>query len=191
MEAAVAKGSKTRSKTEDKAGHSAKADDKPEDKSEDKPSKIILVTGKDPTPDEGEAILEQEWKRSGDLSCPVFRLGLGLVHGEISPKLAWAVNALIGVANASVDIKPYRRLALKQVRYIAVCEAHYRDGCAWGVEGAGARAAEMLRGWPAEGTAAYMWAEYKAYRKILREAGVVRDGDDNPGYRWIDTLGKS
>ena len=44
---------------------------------------------------------------------------------------------------------------------------------------------EKLRGQLAEAGPDMMWADYKHVRKVLREAGAVRD-DDDAGYQWVD-----
>ena len=136
----------------------------------------------------GEAAMEQAWLKSGDLHILADRIGLGLLRGEIPPALAWVHKALLDLANSKVDIKPYSKAARRLVRYIAVREAHDREGLTW--EEAPARAAEMLRGEPAAASPDWMWKEYKAMRKAMRDVGAVRD-DDDPGYSWVDLSDKS
>ena len=136
--------------------------------------------------DEDEALMEDVYRTTGNLHVLADRLCLGLQRGEVSPALAWVHKHLLGLANASVNIKPYRRLALRQVRYLAVREAHDREGYTW--EEAPDRAAEVLRGQPAAAGRDWMWKEYLEYRKALRAAGVP---DDDPGYRWVDQPDKS
>jgi hypothetical protein len=137
---------------------------------------------------EDEAAMEHAWKVSGDLHVIVDRLGLGLLHGEVSPALAWVHKALLDLANSKVNIKPYAKAARSLVRYIAVREAVYRDGCKW--HEAPRRAAEMLRGQGAKASPGWMWKEYRKVRKALRDAGAVRD-DADPGYCWDDPPDKS
>jgi hypothetical protein len=135
-----------------------------------------------------EAAFENAWKVSGNLHVIADRLALGLLRGEVSPVLAWVHKVLLDLATASVDIKPYAKQARSLVRYVAVREAHDREGYSW--DEAPDRAAELLRGQPAEAGRDWMWEEYCKVRKALRDAGAVRD-DDDPGYRWIDLPDKS
>jgi hypothetical protein len=148
--------------------------------------RLKLVVGKDPTPDEEEEIIENAWKTSGDLHVIAGRLARCRMRNEPPPE--WVHKALLDLADASTDLEPYRRLARRQARYVAVREAHDREGLSW--EKAPVRAAEMLRGQPAEAKPSYMWKEYCTMRKALRDAGAVRD-DDDPGYRWVDLPDKS
>ena len=141
-----------------------------------------------PVSDEDEALIEDVWKTTGNLHVLADRLCLGLQRGEVSPALVWVHRALLDLANASVDIKPYAKQARSLVRYIAVREAHYRDKLPW--DEAYAHAAEVLRGWPAGASADWMKKEYTRVRKALRDAGAVRDDDDH-GYRWFDLPDKS
>jgi hypothetical protein len=129
-----------------------------------------------------EAAIRNTWKVTGNLHVLADRLGLGLLHGEVSPALAWVHEALLELANASVNTKPYAKTARSLVRYIAVREAHYREGVPW--DKAPDRAAEMLRGKPAAAGRDWMEKEYKKVRKALRDAGAVHDDDDH-GYRWL------
>jgi hypothetical protein len=136
--------------------------------------------------DEDEAAAEHAWKVSGDLHVIAVRLGMCRLRNEPPP--AWVHKALLALAAVSVDIKPYARAARSLVRYVAVREAVYRDGCSW--DDAPDRAAEALRGQPAEAGRDWMWKEYCRVRKALRDAGAVRDDDDH-GYRWVDPPDKS
>jgi hypothetical protein len=141
--------------------------------------------GRDPTtPEEQEAAIESAWRVSGDLHVIADRLAMCRLRGEPPP--AWVHKALLDLADASVDIKPYAQRARRLVRYIAVREAHDRDGLSWSK--ATETAAEKLHGWPARGSAETMWKEYKEFRKALTAAGV---DDDDPGYRWIDLPDKT
>jgi hypothetical protein len=135
---------------------------------------------------EAEAAMEHAWKTSGSLHVLANRLGLGLLHGEVSPALAWVHKALLELAAVSVDIKPYAQAARQLVRYVAVREAHDREGLSW--EDAKDHAVEVLRGQPAEAERDTMWTAYKEVRKALRDAGVH---DDDPGYRWVDLPDKT
>jgi len=128
-----------------------------------------------------EAAIEHACRVSGDLHLIANRLGLGLLRGEVSPALAWVHKALLDLANSKVDIKPYAKAARSLVRYVAVREAHDREGLTW--DNSWERAAEMLRGEPAAASAETMRAEYKKVRRALRAAGT---SDDDPGYRWVD-----
>jgi hypothetical protein len=127
-----------------------------------------------------EAAIENAWRVSGDLHIIADRLA------NCAGVPAWVHKALLDLANASVDMKPYARQARSLVRYAAVREAHDHEGLSW--EKAKARAVERLRGQPAEATAGTMWGDYKRVRKALRAAGVP---DDDPGYRWVDLPDKS
>jgi len=147
-----------------------------------------MVTDSDRLATDDEAAIENASKMSGNLLILAHRLGLGLVHGEVSPALAWVHKALLDLATASVKTKPYAKTARSLVRYIAVREAHDREGYSW--EGAYVRAAEMLRGEPAEASPGWMEKEYKKVRKAFRDAGAVHD-DDDPGYCWDDPPPKS
>ncbi len=137
---------------------------------------------------EDEAAIEEAWKASGDLFLVAMRLAACREHNEPPPE--WAIKALFDRADAEVDLKPYAREAIERTRYVAVYEAHYRDGLVWDPD-AYERAAELLRGQPAGRTrrgtratrARAMRASYEQLRKTLREAGIA---DDDPGYRWID-----
>jgi hypothetical protein len=135
-----------------------------------------------------EAVMEHAWKTSGSLHVLANRLGLGLLRGEVSPALAWVHRNLLELANSKVDIKPYAKAARSLVRYIAVREAHDREGYSW--DDAPIRAAEVLRGAPAEASSGWMWKEYCKVRKAFRDVGAVRD-DDDPGYCWDDPPDKS
>jgi hypothetical protein len=126
-----------------------------------------------------EAAIKNAWKVSGNLHILANRLGLGLARGEVSPALAWVHKELLDLANVSVDTKDYAKQARSLVRYVAVREAHDREGLTW--DNTWERAAEMLRGQPAAASAETMRAEYKKVRKALRAAGT---SDDDPGYRW-------
>jgi hypothetical protein len=134
-------------------------------------------------PADDEVAIENAWRESGDLHIIANRLGMGLLRGEIPPALAWIHRALLDIANVSVNTKPYAKLARSLVRYVAVREAHYREGLPW--ERAYERAAEMLRGQPAHASGDWMKKEYERVRKAMRDAGTVRDDDDS-GYRWDD-----
>jgi hypothetical protein len=140
---------------------------------------VIAETGDQRAAD--EAATENAWRVSGDLHIIANRLGLGLLRGEVSPALAWVHKALLDLANASMDIEPYARAARSLVRYVAVREAHDREGLTW--DNSWERAAEMLRRQPAAASAETMRAEYKKVRKALRAAGT---SDDDPGYCWVD-----
>jgi hypothetical protein len=182
----------------------------------------------DPSPVEEEAISESAWLASGDLNLLAVEVGMRRLHNEPPPE--WLHKALLGLAVAAVDTKPYARLmcetlaaavgmcrlrneppqewlhkallnfvsesekatpymkkvrslARSLVRYVAVREAHDREGLPW--EAAAERASEMLRGQPARASSNQMWAEYKRVRGLMRTAGTVRDAVD-PGYSWID-----
>jgi hypothetical protein len=137
---------------------------------------------------EDEAAIENTWKESGNLRIVADRIGLGLLRGEVSPALAWVHKVLLELATASVDMKSYAKQARSLVRYIAVREAHDRDGYSW--DDAPIRAAEVLRGAPAQASSGWMWKEYCKVRKAFRDAGAVRD-DDDPGYEWVDPSDKS
>jgi hypothetical protein len=132
--------------------------------------------------DEDEAVTEAAWRETGNVRLIAMRVA------ELPDAPAWVKKALFDLADASLDIKPYAKAARRLVRYVAVREAHDRHGLSW--EKAKAWAAERLRGEPAEAEPDMMWADYKAVRKALRDAGCVRD-DDDPGYRWVDLPGKS
>ena len=155
--------------------------------------KIVADTRKRRAAD--EAAIENAWKVSGDLHVIANRLGMCRLRNEPPP--AWVHKALLDLASMSVDIKPYAKEARSLVRYVAVREAHDRDGVSW--KEAKHRAAERLRGQPAEATAETMWNEYKKVRKALRALGVPGPGvldvqqldDDDPGYRWLDLPDKS
>ena len=142
-----------------------------------------MVTDSDRLATDDEAAIENASKMSSNLLILAHRLGLGLVHGEVSPALAWVHKALLDLANASIDTKPYAKQARSLVRYVAVREAHDQEGLSW--EDAKDRAVEMLRSQPAAANRDWMWKEYMKVRKALRDAGAVRN-DDDPGYRWID-----
>jgi hypothetical protein len=132
-----------------------------------------------------EEAIEHTWKVSGNLHILADRLGLGLARGEVSPALAWVHKALLERAEASRPKAETKRIgqdAVKRARYVAVREAHDREGLLW--ENAYARAAELLHGQPAGASAETMRRDYKEMRKSLREAGVR---NDDPGYRWVDT----
>src|SRR5262249_52061711 len=152
-------------------------------KKDGKWSKIVLVAGKDPTPEEQEAAIENAWRVSGDLRIIACRLGMCRTRNEPPP--AWVHNALRELADTSrptAETERYQRDAVRLVRYVAVRDAHDREGLSW--EKAKERAAEKLRGAPAEAEADMMWTDYKSVRKALRAAGLA---DDDPGYRWCDT----
>jgi hypothetical protein len=136
--------------------------------------------------DEDEAAAEHAWKVSGDLRVIATTIGFCRLRGEPPP--AWAHKALLELAAVSVNIKPYAKAARSLVRYIAVREAHDREGLTW--PSAYVRAAEMLRGEQAEASSSWMEKEYKKVRKAFRDAGAVRD-DRDPGYEWVDPPGKS
>jgi len=146
--------------------------------------KIVADTRKRRAAD--EAAIENAWKVSGDLHVIANRLGMCLLRNEPPP--AWVHKVLLDLANASVDTKPYHKAARSLVRYIAVREAHYREGVPW--DKAPDRAAEMLRGKPAAAGRDWMEKEYKKVRKAFRDAGAVHD-DDDPGYCWDDPPPKS
>jgi hypothetical protein len=129
----------------------------------------------------GEAAMEHAWKVSGDLHVIANTIGFCLLRDEPPP--AWVHKALLDLANASIDTKPYAKQARSLVRYVAVREAHDQEGLSW--EDAKDRAVEMLRSQPAAANRDWMWKEYMKVRKALRDAGAVRN-DDDPGYRWID-----
>jgi hypothetical protein len=139
--------------------------------------------------DEEEACLEEEWRRSGRLHCLADRLGLGLLSGEVSPALAWVHKALLDVANGSIDTKPYAKQAVSLVRYLAVREAHDRDGLS--LTKAAESASKKLRGWPAGAAPGTMKKEYKLFRKALRAAGIIAERDKDSGYRWVERAGIS
>jgi hypothetical protein len=128
-----------------------------------------------------EATIENAWRVSGDLR--VIAMHMAFCRSRNEPPPAWVVKALFDLADTSLDIKPYAKAARRLVRYVAVREAHDRDGLSW--PQAVKQAVEKLRGQPAKASADWMWKEYKAARKALRAAGSVRD-DDDPGYRWVD-----
>jgi hypothetical protein len=131
-----------------------------------------------------EAAIEEAWRKSGDLHVIAVRLSMCRMRNEPPPE--WLCKVVHDLAHASVDAKPYAKEARSLVRYVAVREAHDRDGVSW--KEAKHRAAERLRGQPAEATAETMWAEYKKVRAALRDAGV---SDDDPGYRWVDLPDKT
>lgn len=133
-----------------------------------------------------EAAIENAWRETGNLRVIADRVGLGLLHNEISPSLAWVHKALLDLADASVDIRPYAKEAHRLVRYVAVREAHDREGLSW--EDAKKRASEKLRDAPAAAGPEMMWKDYKHVRAALRAAGI---GEDDPGYRWVDLPDKS
>jgi hypothetical protein len=128
-----------------------------------------------------EAAAENAWRASGDLHILATEVGLCRLHNKPPPE--WLHKALLDVANASVDTAPYAKVARSLVRYVAVREAHDREGLSW--DKAMKRAAEMLRGQPAAASPLRMWAEYKKVRRWMRAAGTVCD-DDDAGYHWID-----
>jgi hypothetical protein len=136
--------------------------------------------------EDDEAAIERTWNVSGNLHILADRLGLGLQRGEVSPALAWVHKALLMLADGSVDKKPYAQEARDLVRYVAVREAHeqgVREGKKVSWEEARMRAAETLRGHPAEAQPEYLWKVYKRWRKALR---VVRPDlhKDDPGYSF-------
>jgi hypothetical protein len=136
--------------------------------------------------DDDEVAMEEAWRVSGDLHVIADRLAMCRLRNEPPP--AWVHEALLALADAAVDIKPYARQARSLVRYVAVREAHDREGLSW--EKAKERAAEMLQGQPAEAGPDMMWREYRKVRAALRAVGAVH-GDDDPGYRWIGLPDKS
>jgi hypothetical protein len=134
--------------------------------------------------------VENAWWLSGDLNLLAVEVGMCRMRNEPPPE--WLHKALLDLAAASEADKPYakaaRRLAPSLVRYVAVREAHDREGLSW--DKAPERASERLRGQPAEASPNHMWSEYKRVRKLMRAAGTVRD-DDDPGYHWIEDPPKS
>jgi hypothetical protein len=128
-----------------------------------------------------EAVIQNAWRMTGNLHVIADRLAFCRLRNEPPP--AWAVEDLTAVANASVDIKPYAKAARSFVRYVAVCEGHYREGLPW--DKAKEWAAEKLRGQPAEASAEWMMKEYSRVRKALRAAGIP---DNELGYHWVDDL---
>jgi hypothetical protein len=131
-----------------------------------------------------EAAIENAWRVSGDLHVIANRVASCRLRNEPPP--AWVHKALLDLADASVDIKPYAQEARRLVRYIAVRDAHDHEGLSW--EKAKERASEKLRGTPAEAGPDMMWKDYKRVRAALRAAGVH---DDDPGYRRVDLPDKS
>jgi hypothetical protein len=131
-----------------------------------------------------EADIKNAWKVSRNPHVITDRLALCRLRNEPPPE--WTHKALLDHANAQMDMKSYAKEARSLVRYVAVREAHDRDGLSW--EDAKVAAAEMLRGQPAEASPDRMWAEYRKVRKALRAAGVR---DDDSGYRSIDLPDKT
>jgi hypothetical protein len=130
-----------------------------------------------------EAAIENAWLVSGDLNVIIIRLALCRARNEPPPE--WVLKALRELACISrptAEIERYQRDAIRLVRYVAVRDAHDREGLSW--EKAKERAAEKLRGAPAAAEADMMWLDYRAVRKTLRAAGLSKD---DPGYRWSDT----
>jgi len=163
---------------------------------------VTLVTSAVPTKPEIEAILENasDWV-SGNLRGIADRLAMCRLRNEPPPE--WACNAVRDLADLAdvVTNKKILQIGRQLTRYVAVREAHDRDGLTW--DEAPRRAAAMLRGTPAEGEPSTMLAAYKEVRKAMRDARVARKAmrdarayrpaleraldDDNPaGYRWID-----
>ena len=131
--------------------------------------------------DEDEAAIEQAWLVSGSLDIIALRLFECTQRNEPPPSWTWKALRDLAAASRPEGDKRYAQSARRLVRYVAVREAHDHEGLSWSK--AAERAAEMLRGWPAEAEAETMWKDYKEVRKALRAAGVP---DDDPGYRWID-----
>jgi hypothetical protein len=135
--------------------------------------------------EEEEAAIEKLWRESGNLHILADRVGMSIQRGKPPPK--WVHRVLLNLADTSrpaAEVKRLQRNAVRFARYVAVREAHDREGLSW--EDAREYAAKKLRGHPAEASADYMWKEYKAMRAALRKAGV---GDDDPGYRSVSDEG--
>jgi hypothetical protein len=131
-----------------------------------------------PISHDDEAAVENAWRMSGNLHVIADRLAFCRLRNEPPPE--WLHKALLDLATASTKT-PHARLTRPLVRYVAVREAHDREGLTW--ENAYERAAEVLHGQPAGGSAETMRRDYKVVRNKLRAAGVP-DGD--PGYRLVD-----
>jgi hypothetical protein len=133
-----------------------------------------------------DRVMREAWLKSGDLHVIADRLRQCHLCNEPPPE--WVCQALSVLADASpaeAEMQNYARAAVRMVRYVAVREAHDREGLSW--EKAYKLAEERLRGYPAAAKDTTMWAEYKAVRKILRERGqeIGRElEDDDPGYSW-------
>jgi hypothetical protein len=131
-----------------------------------------------------EAAIEKAWRESGSLHVIADRLAFCRMRNEPPPE--WVHRALLDFANTKVDGESYAKQARSLVRYVAVREAHDREGLSW--EKAAEWAADRLRGESAGASPETMWKEYKKKRKALRAAGVC---DDDPGYRRIDLSDKA
>jgi hypothetical protein len=146
-------------------------------------AKIKLVVPTEPDP---ETVLEDasDWV-SGALRGIADRLVMCRLRNE--PPTEWTCDALCLLADAAEGAKP-PQVAIQLARYVAVREAHDREGLTW--EAAKDRAVEMLRGQPAEAKRDTMWTAYKKVREAMRAAYKKKHGtdmpDDDPGYRWID-----
>ena len=144
-------------------------------------------TGDRPTADDAadDAAMEKAWRESGDLYLLAIEVGHCRCFNKPPP--AWLHRALLELAWPAMRKTPYGeamfRLAVSLARYTAVRDAHDCQGLSW--EAAKDRAVEVLRDTPAAAGRDWMYTEYKNVRKLMRDAGTVRDAKD-PGYRWID-----
>jgi len=127
-----------------------------------------------PVPDD-EAILEQAWKASGDLTLIALEIG-DCRRRNVAPP-AWVHRALLDLATTAIDTAPYHKAARDLARYMAVRDAHDVEGLSW--EKAKQRAAERLCGGPAAAGADHMWASYKSVKQKLRAAGYSEDDPDS------------